>query len=113
VRIGADGTVRGPFPAGLATSDVEATRVLEADGDEVHWQYLLKLRGLVLTPTEVRPRAIGTFGIGSRDIAGNEGRLAPPTSIYAVFRTMPSVPAIVYPPVNFATLADYHGNSWF
>jgi hypothetical protein len=31
----------------------------------------------------------------------------------AIHRTPPTVPAIVYPPVNYATTADYHGTSWF
>lgn len=113
LRIAADGSWRGPLPAALTAADIEATRVLEAEGGEVHWHYLLKLRGLVLAPTEARPRAIGTFGVSARDTAGNEGRVAPPASIYAIYRTAPSLPALVYPPVNYATLADYHGTSWF
>lgn len=113
LRVAGDGTVRVPLPAGLATADVEVTRVLEPQGGEVHWHYLLKLRGVVLEPTAERPRAIGTFGISSVDTAANEGRVAPPVAIFALYRTTPAVPAIVYPPVNYATLADYHGTSRF
>ena len=113
LRIAADGTVRGPLPAGLSQADVDVTRVLEAQGSDVHWHYLLRLRGLTLAPTAERPRAVGAFGIGAVDTAANQGRMAPPASILAIHRSIPTVPPIVYPPVNFATRADYHGTSWF
>jgi hypothetical protein len=113
LRIGADGTVRAPLPAGLTTGDVEVTRVGELIDGDVHWHYRMTLRGVDLHPTLERTRVVGTFGIGSVDTAGNEGRIAPPASIVATWRTAPSVPAIVYPPVNHATPADYHGTSWF
>lgn len=113
LRIALDGSLRGPLPAGLGPDDVAATRVFEPQGSEVHWHYLLKLRGLVLEPTLERPRAVGTFGVGAVDAAANQGRIAPPVSIFALHRAPPAVPAIVYPPVNYATLADYHGTSWF
>jgi hypothetical protein len=73
----------------------------------------MRLRGIVLEPSLERTRVAATFGIGSVDAAGNEGRIAPPASIVATWRTPPTVPAIVYPPVNMATPADYHGTSWF
>ena len=113
LRVAINGSVRTPLPAGLATSDVDVTRVDEIIDGQVHWHYRMMLRGVELVPSLVRPRAVGTFGIGSVDEAGNEGRIAPPASIVATYRTPPSVPAIVYPPVNFATPADYHGTSWF
>jgi hypothetical protein len=113
LRIAADGSIRVPLPAGLAPDDVAVTRVLEPVDGDVHWHYSMTVRGIVLPTTLERPRAIGTFGIGSVDQAGNEGRIAPPASIVALYRMPPSVPAIVYPPVNYATPADYHGTSWF
>ena len=87
--------------------------MLEPQGADVHWHYLLRLRGLTLAPTLERPRAVGTFGIGSVDEVSNEGRIAPPAAILAIHRATPTVPPLVYPPVNFATRADYHGTSWF
>jgi hypothetical protein len=113
LRVAADGTVRGPLPDGLTPDDVDVTRILEPFDGQVHWHYRMTLRGITLAPTLERPRAIGTFGIGSVDGAGNQGRIAPPASIVAIHRTPPTVPAIVYPPVNYATTADYHGTSWF
>ncbi len=113
LRVAADGSLRGPLPAGLAPADVEVTRVLEAQGAEIHWHYVVKLRGLALAPSLERPRAVGTFGIGAVDTAANEGRIASPASIVAVHRVAPTVPSLVYPPVNYATPADYHGTSWF
>jgi hypothetical protein len=113
LRVAADGTVRGPLPIGLTSADVDVSRVLEPQGTDVHWHYLLRLRGLTLAPTPERPRAVGTFGIGSVDAVSNEGRIAPPAAILAIHRATPTVPTIVYPPVNFATRADYHGISWF
>ena len=71
------------------------------------------LRGFELTTTADRPRAVATLGIGSVDEVGNEGRIGPPASVVALHRVPPAVPPIVYPPVNFATPADYHGDSWF
>lgn len=113
LRVAADGTLRGPLPGGLTSDDVGVTRVLEPQGGEAHWLYRMTLRGVTLAPTLQRPRAAGTFGVGAVDTAGNEGRIAPPTSIVAVHRSRPTVPALVYPPVNYATPADYHGTSWF
>ncbi len=113
LRVAADGTLRGPLPVGLGPDDVDVTRVLEPEGDDVHWHYVLRLRGLTLAPTPERPRAVGVFGIGAVDRSGNEGRIAPPASIFAIRRVVPAVPPLVYPPVNFATRADYHGDSWF
>lgn len=113
LRVAADGTVRGPLPAGLTTADVEVIRTLEPQDGGAHWHYDLKLRGLALASTLERPRVLGTFGIGAIDTTGNQGRIAPPASIYALHRVTPTVPAIVYPPVNYATPADYHGTSWF
>ena len=113
IRVGADGALRGVLPAGLTAADVETVRVLEPQGGEVHWHYMLRLRGLTLEPSAERPRVAGAFGIGSVDAVTNEGRIAPPASILAVLRVTPLVPPIVYPPVNFATLADYHGTSYF
>ncbi len=113
LRVAADGTLRGPLPDGLTPDDVEVTRVLEPLDGQVHSHYQMRLRGITLAPTLERPRAVGTFGIGCVDDAGNEGRIAPPVSIVAIHRTPPTVPAIVYPPVNYATTADYHGTSWF
>jgi len=113
LRIAADGTVRDPLPVGLSPSDVDVARVLEPLGDDVHWHYRLRLRGLTLTPAAERPRAVGAFGIGAVDTVTNVGRIAPPASILAIHRSIPIVPPIVYPPVNFATRADYHGTSWF
>lgn len=113
LRIAADGTVRGPLPTGLDPTDVDVTRVLETLDGDVHWHFLLRLRGLTLAPTAVQPRAVGTFGIGAVDLVGNPGRIAAPAAILAIHRFVPVVPPIVYPPVNFATRADYHGTSWF
>jgi hypothetical protein len=113
LRIGADGTLRMPLPAGLTPTDVEVIRATETVDGQNHWHYALRLRGITLEPSLERTRVVGTFGIGSVDAAGNEGRIAPPASIVATWRTPPTVPAIVYPPVNFATAADYHGTSWF
>ena len=113
LRVAADGTLVGPLPGGLTADDVAVTRTLETVDGQEHWHYVMTLRGLVLTPTLDRPRAVATFGIGSVDEAGNQGRIAPPASIVAIHRTPPTVPAIVYPPVNYATTADYHGASWF
>ncbi len=113
LRVAADGTVRGPLPDGLTPDDVDVTRVLEPIDGQVHWHYRMTLRGIALAPTLERPRAVATFGIGCVDDAGNQGRIAPPASIVAIHRTPPIVPAIVYPPVNYATTADYHGTSWF
>jgi hypothetical protein len=113
LRIAADGTLRQPLPGGLTANDVDVTRETETIDGEEHWHYRLTLRGVDLLPTLERPRTVGTFGVGSVDAAGNEGRIAPPASIVATWRTPPNVPAIVYPPVNFATPADYHGSSWF
>jgi hypothetical protein len=92
---------------------VDVVRTLETQDGSVHWHYTLRLRGLTLEPTAERPRAAGAFGIGSVDGVPNEGRIAPPASILALRRVTPVVPPIVYPPVNFATLADYHGTSYF
>jgi hypothetical protein len=113
LRIAADGSVRGPLPTGLGATDLDVTRVLETVDGDVHWHYLLQLRGLTLAPTAERPRAVGTFGIGAVDLVGNAGRIAAPAAILAIHRTVPVVPPIVYPPVNYATRADYHGTSWF
>ncbi len=114
LRIAADGTLRSPLPAGLAAGDVEVVRTLEPQADgTAHWHYELKLRRLTLAPTLERPRALGTFGIGAADTVGNHGRMAPPATIVALHRVIPTVPVIVYPPVNFATPADWHGTSWF
>ncbi|SFR94938.1 hypothetical protein SAMN04487846_1056 [Microbacterium sp. cf046] len=113
LRVGADGVLRGPVPAGLTLDDILVDRVLEPVDGQVHWHYRMLLRGVELVPTRDRPRAVGTFGIGSVDLVGNEGRIAPPASIVALHRVPPPVPVIVYPPVNFATRADYHGASWF
>ena len=113
LRIGPDGAVRVPLPGGLATGDIDVTRLTETIDGQDHWHYLLRLRGLELTPSAERLRAVGTFGIGSVDAVGNEGRIAPPASMMAIHRVPPTVPAIVYPPVNFASPADYHGTSWF
>lgn len=114
LRVAAGGTVTGPLPAGLTAADVEVTRTLEPQGGGVsHWHYEVKLRGLTLTPSLARPRVLGTFGIGAVDTTGNQGRIAPPASVFALHRVIPTVPVIVYPPVNFATPADFHGISWF
>jgi hypothetical protein len=113
LRVAADGTLRGGLPAGLTPADVLVERALETVDGEEHWNYRMLLRGLELTPTADRPRAVATFGIGSVDGVGNEGRIAPPASVVALHRVPPAVPPIVYPPVNFATRADYHGDSWF
>jgi hypothetical protein len=113
LRIAADGALRGALPSGLAASDVDIVRALETQDGAVYWHYLLRLRGLTLEPTAERPRAAGAFGIGAVDGVPNEGRIAPPASILAVRRVTPAVPPIVYPPVNYATLADYHGTSYF
>jgi hypothetical protein len=113
LRVAADGTVRGPLPDGLTPDDVDVTRVSEAIDGQVHWHYRMALRGITLAPTLERPRAVASFGIGSVDVADNQGRIAPPASIVAIHRTPPTVPAIVYPPTNYATTADYHGTSWF
>lgn len=113
LRIGADGTLRTPLPPGLTAADVDVVRVLEPEGGDVHWHYQLKLRGVVLAPTTERPRPIATFGISASDAAANEGRVAPPASIFTVHRVPPDAPQVVYPPVNLATPADYHGTSWF
>ena len=113
LRVAADGTVRGPLPAGLTPSDVDVVRVLEPQGGDVHWHYVLRVRGLTLVPTTERPRPAGVFGIGAADAVPNQGHIGPPSAIFAVFRSTPVVPPIVYPPVNFATLADYHGTSYF
>jgi hypothetical protein len=113
LRVAADGTVRDPLPDLLTSDDVAVTRVLEALDGQVHWHYRMILRGITLAPTLDRPRAVATFGIGSVDGTSNQGRIAPPASIIAIHRKSPAVPAIVYPPVNFATTADYHGTSWF
>jgi hypothetical protein len=113
VRVAANGTLRLPLPAGLTPTDVEVARVVEIVDAQEHWHYAMRLRHIDLEPTLERTRAVGTFGIGAIDAAGNEGRIAPPASIVATWRTPPTVPAIVYPPVNYATAADYHGTSWF
>lgn len=113
LRVAGDATLRGPLPVGLTSDDVAVTRVLEPVDGQVHWHYQMTLRGITLKPNLERPRAVATFGIGSVDQAGNEGRIAPPASIVALHRVPPTVPAIVYPPVNYATSADYHGTSWF
>ena len=86
IRVSADGALRGVLPAGLTPADIEAVRVLEPQGGEVHWHYMLRLRGLTLEPSAERPRAAGAFGIGSVDAVTNEGRIAPPASILAVLR---------------------------
>lgn len=113
LRIGADGAVRTPLPPGLTAADAEVVRVLEPEGGGVHWHYQLTLRGVVLAPTTERPRPVATFGISACDVAGNEGRVAPPASIFTVQRVPPVAPQVVYPPLNLATPADYHGTSWF
>ncbi len=113
LRVAPDGSVRGALPGGLTTTDVAVTLTLEPQDGGAHWHFAMTVRGITLAPTLERPRAVGTFGIGSVDTAGNQGRIAPPASILAIHRTPPSVPAIVYPPVNYATRADYHGDSWF
>jgi hypothetical protein len=113
LRVAADGTQVGPLPDGLTAADVAVTRTLETVDGQEHWHYLMTVRGIVLTPTRERPRAVATFGIGSVDAAGNQGRIAPPATIVAIHRTPPTVPPLVYPPVNYATVADYHGASWF
>jgi hypothetical protein len=113
LRIGADATVRTPLPAGLAAEDVDVVRVVEPDAGAEHWHYGVRLRGVVLVPTPERPRAVGTFGISACDTAGNEGRVAAPAGIFAVHRVPPVTPPVVYPPLNLATPADYHGYSWF
>jgi hypothetical protein len=113
LRVAADGTLRGGLPSGLTPADVLVERVVETVDGEEHWHYRMLLRGFELTPTADRPRAVATFGIGSVDEVGNEGRIAPPASVVALHRVPPVVPAIVYPPANFATRADYHGDSWF
>ena len=113
LRVAADGSLRMPLPVGLTVSDVEIVRDTETVDGQDHWHYRMRLRGIVLEPSLDRTRAVATFGIGSVDTAGNQGRIAPPASIVATWRTAPTVPAIVYPPVNLATPADYHGTSWF
>jgi hypothetical protein len=113
LRVGADGALRGTLPSGLTPADVDVARTLETQDGGAHWHYTLRLRGLTLEPNPERPRAAGAFGIGAVDGVPNEGRIAPPASILAVRRATPVVPPIVYPPVNFATLADYHGTSYF
>lgn len=113
LRIGVDGALRGPLPTGLGPLDIEVTRVDEPLDGAVHWHYLLRMRGLTLVPTAERPRAVGTFGIGAVDHVGNAGRIAAPAAILTVHRFVPVVPPVVYPPVNYATRADYHGTSWF
>ena len=113
LRVAADGTVHSPLPTGLTAADVAVSRALEPQGSETHWHYAVRLRGLTLVPTPERPRAVGTFGIGSVDGASNQGRIAPPAAILAIHRVAPSVPPLVYPPVNYANRADYHGTSWF
>ncbi|MCD2441546.1 hypothetical protein LQ757_04560 [Agromyces sp. SYSU K20354] len=113
LRVAVDGSVRGPLPDGLTPADVDVTRVSEPVDGQVHWHYRMTLRGVSLEPTRERPRAVASFGIGSVDAAGNQGRIAPPASAVAVHRAPPEVPQIVYPPVNLATAADYHGASWF
>jgi hypothetical protein len=113
VRVGADGSVRAPLPTGLTPGDVAVTRSEESVDGQVHWHYAMTLRGITLEPTLERPRVVATFGIGSVDTAGNQGRIAPPALVVALRRVPPSVPQIVYPPVNYATVADYHGTSWF
>jgi hypothetical protein len=111
--VAASGTVRTPLPAGLAAADLEVTRTLEPADGGAHWHFEIKLRGLALAPSLERPRVVGAFGIGAVDLTGNQGRIAPPASIFALHRVIPTVPVIVYPPVNFATPADFHGTSWF
>lgn len=113
LRVGADGSVRTPLPAGLTPDDIAVARSEEPVDGHVHWHYAMNLRGITLAPTVARPRAVATLGIGSIDTAGNEGRIAPPAGIVALHRVPPTVPEIVYPPVNYATAADYHGTSWF
>lgn len=113
LRIGADGAVRSPLPAGLSTNDIAVTRIVETDTEGEHWHYRLLMRNVVLSPNLHRPKAIGTFGITAADIAGNEGKIAPPATIFSLLRTQPTVPELVYPPVNLATPADYHGRSSF
>lgn len=113
LRVATDGSVRGPLPAGIGPDDVAVTRVLEPLSGDVHWHFVMSIRGISLTPTLERPRSIATFGIGCVDEAGNQGRIAPPASIVVLHRTPPTVPPLVYPPVNYATTADYHGTSWF
>ena len=113
LRVGADGALRAPLPQGLTADDVQTTRAIETQDGNEHWHYAIVLRGLTLAPTAERPRPVGSFGIGAVDAVGNAGRIGPPASIFAILRSVPNVPAIVYPPVNFATPADYHGTSWF
>lgn len=117
LRVSLDGTIRGPFPPGLGTSDLQVTLQVEPDpaSGGSHQHYELLLRGVELLPGAARPKVQGSFGISAADNASppNESRVSAPAGIFAVHREPPEVPALDLPEEVWATPADWHGHSWF
>ena len=114
LRVAADGTVRGPLPAGLTPAPTWMCRVCWSrkapmcTGTTCCGCVASRLRRHPSARVPSAPLASAR----STQCPTRDGSRRPP-SILAIHRATPTVPPLVYPPVNFATRADYHGTSWF